>query len=107
MILALKQERISMSLNQLTPETIIGRSEALLSSNLGEDVVMMDIEQGSYYGLEAVAARIWALTEQPVSVGALCEQLVAEYQVAPEQCRQEVITFLGELLERQIVQVVA
>jgi len=94
-----------MMADQLTLDTIIRRSDALLSTNLGDDVVMMDIEQGAYYGLEAVAARIWTLTEQPVSVGSLCDRLVAEYQIAPEQCREEVLAFVSELIGRQIVQV--
>lgn len=95
-----------MSSEQLTLDATIRRSDALLSSNLGVEVVMMDIEEGSYYGLQTVAARIWELTEQPVSVGSLCDRLVAEYQVSAEQCQQEVIGFLCELVERRIVQVV-
>ena len=92
--------------DQLTLDTIIRRSDALLAANLGDDVVMMDVEQGAYYGLEAVAARVWALTEQPMAVGSLCERLVTEYQISPEQCRQEVLAFLGDLLNHQIVQIV-
>ena len=92
--------------DQLTLDAIIRRNDALLSTNLEDDVVMMDVEQGAYYGLEAVAARIWALTEQPLSVGSLCDRLVTEYQISPEQCRQEVLDFLGELLSQHIVQIV-
>ena len=95
-----------MELQPLTLDTPITRSSSLLSSNLAGDVVMMDIEQGSYYGLETVAARIWALTEQPTSIGALCDQLVTEYQIAPEQCQHVVMTFLSELLVRRIIQIV-
>ena len=94
-----------MNQTLLAPETTVRRSDALLSNTLGEDVVMMDIEQGAYYGLENVAARIWALTETPVTVGALCESLVNEYEITPEQCHAEVSTFLNELLERKIVEV--
>lgn len=96
-----------MSENQITPETIIRRSDALLSNNLGEDVVMMDIEQGSYYGLEDVAARIWQFTENPVSVGNLCQNLTSEYDVSVEQCQQDVTKFLGELVDRNIIQIVS
>ena len=91
---------------QLTVDAIVRRSDALLSTSLGDDVVMMDVEQGAYYGLEAVAARIWALTEQPLSVGSLCDRLVTEYQISPEQCQQEVLAFLRELLNQHIVQIV-
>jgi hypothetical protein len=92
--------------NQLSDDTLICRSESLLSNNLGDDIVMMDIEQGSYYGLEAVAARIWDLTENPVSVGSLCESLLSEYDVSKEQCSREVSAFLNDLIERQIIRVV-
>ena len=95
-----------MSSEPIALEAIVHRSEALLSTSLGEDVVMMDVEQGAYYGLEAVAARIWTLTEQPISVGAVCARLASEYEVSPEQCRQEVQSFLGELIQRRIIQVV-
>ena len=95
-----------MMSDQLTLDAIIRRSDALLSASLGDDVVMMDVEQGTYYGLEAVAARVWALTEQPLSVGALCDRLVAEYHISSAQCQQEVLAFLGELLNQHIVQIV-
>ena len=95
-----------MILEQLTLDTIVRRSDTLLSTSLDDDVVMMDVEQGAYYGLEAVAARIWALTEQPLSVGSLCDRLATEYQVSPEQCQQEVLAFLSELLNQHIVQIV-
>jgi hypothetical protein len=92
-----------MSENQITEQTIICRSDALLSNNLGDDVVMMDIELGAYYGLEGVAARIWEMTKKPVSVGVLCDNLEREYEVSREQCRAEVTQFLNDLINRKIV----
>ncbi len=96
-----------MSENQINDNTVICRSEALLSNNLGDDVVMMDIEQGAYYGLESVAARIWDLAENPVSMGDLCKSLMTEYDVSKEQCASDVKGFLNDLLERNIVQIVS
>ena len=92
-------------MNQISEKTIVYRSESLISNNLGEDVVMMDIENGSYYGLESVSASIWKLTESPVSVGSICDKLVDEYDVSLDKCRQEVVTFLNDLIERNIVEI--
>jgi hypothetical protein len=96
-----------MNVDQITEQTVICRSDALLSNNLGDDVVMMDIEQGAYYGMEGVAARIWKLTEEPVSVGELCNRLTTEYEISPEKCQQEVTGFLGDLVNRNIVEIVS
>lgn len=94
-----------MGAEQLTRDSVIHRSDAVIASQLGDDVVMMDVEEGVYYGLESVAARIWALTEQPTSIGTLCATLAGEYDVPPARCEQEVVTFIGELIDRRIVQV--
>ncbi len=95
-----------MSQAQLNLETVVRRSDALLFNNLGNEVVMMDIEHGTYYGLEKVAARIWSLTEEPASVGALCHRLTAEYDVPVDKCQQEVIAFLDQLRDCGIVRVI-
>ena len=89
----------------ITNDTIILRSNELLSSDLDNETVMMDIERGDYYGLDSVGARIWALAEAPVSFSDICEKLQAEYEVSPEQCESDVTRFLGDLLERGIVRV--
>lgn len=95
-----------MNNDHINEKTIICRSETLLSNNLGEDIVMMDIEEGAYYGLEEVAARIWEMAENPVSVGSLCENLMNEYKVSKEECRSDVGEFLEDLLDRKILKVV-
>ena len=92
-------------MSEIFPETIIQRNENLLSNNLGEDIVMMDIEKGSYYGLEEVAARIWELTENPASISSICQTLTAEYDVSQEQCSEEVMKFVKDLLNQEIIEI--
>jgi hypothetical protein len=90
----------------IVPETKIVRSETLLSNHLGKDVVMMDIEKGAYYGMEKVAARIWEMVENPVTVGNICENLTNEYEVSPEKCLADLTPFLDDLLSREIIEIV-
>lgn len=78
-----------------------------MASEVGEETMMMDINQGMYFALNPVGSRIWALLEQATSVKALCEQLLKEYDIDVAQCEQEVMTFIDQLLERKIVSVVA
>lgn len=95
-----------MTILTIALDTVVGRNESLLSADLGDDVVMMDIDNGSYYGLEAVASRIWSLLETPCSARSICAQLVDEYEIEAEQCEREVLTFLERLLSQRIVHVV-
>jgi len=90
----------------ITGDTVLKRSDELLSSELDGETVMMSIESGKYYGLEEIATRIWELIEQPTSVSALCDTLVSEFDVAREQCEADVLPFLAELAKEGVVEVV-
>jgi len=41
-----------------------------------------------------VGARIWTLLEQPTTVKALRDAAVAEYDIEPDQCADELLVFL-------------
>ncbi|MEP6619820.1 MAG: PqqD family peptide modification chaperone [bacterium] len=84
---------------------MIRRSDAVLSSDLGTDVVAMDIEHGTYFGLESVAGRIWTLLAEPTAAGAVCDRLAGEYEVSHEQCDRDVLAFMGDMLQHQIIQI--
>ena len=68
-----------------------------LAAKVGDELVMMSAEKGNYIGLSEVGARIWELIETPRDIDALCTQLQAEFDVAPDICRAEVETFFNEL----------
>ena len=83
----------------------IVRSEAIDFTELDDTIVMMDVDEGRYYQLDPVGARVWALIESGPRVAEVCDALAAEYEVAPETCREETGAFLGELSRLAVVQV--
>jgi hypothetical protein len=70
-------------------ETIFGR--------LDNELVMMDIQKGKYFSLNPVATYIWDLLEKPLSLEALCNLVMEEYEVGADQCRTEVQEHLNEM----------
>lgn len=65
----------------VTLDTVVTVTDNLLFSNLGGEEVILDLTTGTYYGLDRVGARVWALIEEPRSARDVCEQLEAEYDV--------------------------
>lgn len=94
-----------MTTPTFTPNTVLCRVETVMSSEVGDETMMMDIDRGMYYALNPVSSRIWALLKQPLSAQAICEQLLKEYEIEPSVCEREVIEFLSELLDRKIITV--
>jgi hypothetical protein len=81
------------------------RNPAPLAAGVGDELVMLDPERGEYYGLDAVSTRIWELIAEPRTVGDLCTTLTSEFEVDDETCRNEVIAFLEQLAEVDLVRI--
>ena len=76
-----------------------------VSADLSDEVVMLDLESGVYYGLDAVGARIWSLIQEPRAVGDIRDTLLEEYQVEPNRCERELLALLRELAAKGLIEV--
>lgn len=79
------------------------RNDRIISGRLQEELVMLDVEAGKYFGLNEVAARIWELLEKPAGMDELVKILTAEYDISGEACRADVDRYLGEMLKLGLV----
>jgi hypothetical protein len=77
----------------------------LLASAFGAELVILNLKDGVYYGLADVGARIWALLQHPITVSAIRDALVAEYDVEPEQCGRDLGALLQDLAARGLIEV--
>jgi hypothetical protein len=90
----------------MTPDTIIKRTEKVLASSIGDELVMFDAEAGKYYGLNPVASNIWSLLDEPKSINELCDHLMNKFEITRENCIKEVIEFIPRLESKGLLEVV-
>lgn len=74
---------------------------------IDKTLLMMDVQKGQYFSLNAMATRIWELLEHPTTRVELVAQLLAEYEVTEEVCGTELDTFLAELRKHKLLGEVA
>ncbi|HBS85743.1 MAG: hypothetical protein A2W91_13430 [Bacteroidetes bacterium GWF2_38_335] len=86
-----------------TPEDTIHRDPKMLSSYMDNEIVMMSIENGEYYGLNEIGSRIWELTEKPIKIEDLISKLMDEYEVDRENCMKDTMEFLDKLAEKKLI----
>ena len=89
----------------ITTDSYIKRNKEVFASEIDEEVVMMNVDTGRYYGMDTVGSRIWELIAEEIQVKDVIEKLMEEYDVSEEQCKSDVIEFLSELYENKLVQV--
>lgn len=75
----------------------IERSGDWISAQVGDELVMMSAEHGRYLGLSPVGARIWDLLDTPTTLDQIVEQLMSDFNVSPQQCRDDTLAFVQEL----------
>lgn len=76
-----------------------------VSSDLGDEVAILDLKAGTYYGLDAVGARTWNLIQEPRTVEEVRDILVSEYEVEPDRCERDLVALLQRLADEGLVEV--
>ncbi len=76
----------------------IVRREHLAATEVEGQVVMLDIDRGTYYGLGGAGSRLWTLLAQPRTLDELVQQMCADFAVDETACRADVLAFLKELI---------
>lgn len=79
-------------------------SQEQVSADMNGEVMILGMRAARYYSLDPVGCRIWSLIQQPILITELCDRLLAEYEVAPEQCQSEVIQLLTELHREGLIE---
>lgn len=85
---------------------VIEQSRDWICSDLGDEVIMMNIDRGTYVGLNLVGAQIWRLIEAPCATDDICAALIDRFEVEPATCRAEVETFVDKMTARGLITVV-
>ena len=80
-------------------------SSSQVSSKLGDEAVVLHFENGIYFGLNEVSARIMELIAEPKTVSEIVDALLKEYNVDAATCRQDVIDLLVQLQENDLIDV--
>ena len=83
--------------------TRVACSKECVYCELEGEAVILNLQDGIYYGLNCVGLRIWELIQQPRTLGAILDALLEEYDVGREECRGGVLELLRELREKKLI----
>jgi coenzyme PQQ synthesis protein D (PqqD) len=76
---------------------------SVICRELSGETVLLNLESGVYYGLDAVGTRVWQLIMQGCTIAGVCDTMLDEYDVARDLLHADVTRLVGELRDRGIV----
>lgn len=88
----------------ISPQTRLMRIAKLPEAQLSpQDTVLLDANQGLYYGLEGPAREIWDLLETEMTLAELCTRLTGIYDVDEATCMKDTRAFVEQMIETGLV----
>lgn len=78
-----------------------------LSCDLQGEAVLLNLQSGTYFGLNPLGARIWKLIQHPINVSNVHQELLKEYDVDSVQCEADLLSFLKALQTHSLIKVLA
>lgn len=81
----------------ITADTVVRRASDLSFSSADEKTILLNMAKNRFHGMNKVGSRIWELLAAPLQVSELCDRLQTEFEVAPEECLADVVSFLASM----------
>ncbi|MDN4861136.1 lasso peptide biosynthesis PqqD family chaperone [Priestia aryabhattai] len=95
-----------IKVEKISVDHLVIQSEGNVVSDMDNEKVMLNIENGKYYNLGRIGGDIWELIDKPTLVSELIDNIMAKYDVNKEKCEAEVISFLGSMYQENLVKVI-
>jgi hypothetical protein len=89
----------------LTLDSVVVAAPDQVSSDLADEVVILNLANGVYYGLDPVGADVWNFIQQPQRIAAVRDYVVSQYDVEPARCEQDILALLQDLAANNLIQV--
>lgn len=91
----------------LTRHSRVAATDDQVSTTVGDEVVILGMQDGMYYGLDAVGARVWPMLQSTALVRDIVEVIVAEFEVDAGTCERDLLLLLEDLVGRGLAREVS
>jgi len=75
----------------------------VLVNQLGEEMVILDLASGTYFGLNPIGTHIWYFLSEGKTIAETCKEMLDKYDVSPGDIERDVVNVTNELLSKNLV----
>ena len=86
-------------------ESVVVANDTQASADVAGEAVILNFDDGVYYGLNPVGTRVWQLLQEERSVQDIYNLLLQEYDVEPGLLEKDLFGLLADMVERQLVKI--
>lgn len=86
-------------------ESVVVVAKDQISCDIGGEAAILSLDNGVYYGLDLVGARVWSLVQEPQTFAALRDTLLKEYNVEADNLETDLRELLEQLAQYGLIEV--
>ena len=83
----------------VTLDTLLVRSPHAMHQTVGSEAVLLDLGSEAYFGLNALALRVWEALDGVTPLKNLVETFAPEYDVDPARLAEDILSLADQLLD--------
>jgi len=73
-------------------------------TDLGNEIAILNLDNGIYYGLNEVGADVWNFISEPRTVLQIVGHVRTQYEVDPDRCHRDLVALLKQLAEAGLIE---
>jgi len=89
----------------ISMQSVVKVSKGGLGRSLDREVVILNLKNSTYYGLDPVGAYIWSLMQRAASVRELRDAMLRKYEVDEQRCERELVDLLQTMHNEGLIEV--
>ena len=78
-------------------------ADNVVCRNLAGESVLLNLDTGTYFGLDAVGTHLWNLVAEHGSTALAIDTLLAEFDVDAPRLRKDVMALIDQLLAKRLL----
>ncbi len=88
---------------QLTIDQPVAVNGAIVFKEIDGEAVLLDLEQGTYFGLDPIGTRVWQTLVEHGCARPVVALLLEEFDVNPDTLESDIVRLLGELRTNDLI----
>lgn len=93
-------------ISKMNLRDIVSIPKSVMARRVGDEVIVLDLTGGEYFGLPEVGARIWELLLDGKSLVEVAGVIVSEYDVDRATVERDVLSLVADLSDKGLLVVV-
>jgi hypothetical protein len=89
----------------LSDDSRIVASAHQVSCDLAGEAAILNLQSGTYYGLDPIGARVWNLVQEPATFAEIRDALLDTYDVERPNLESDLRDLLNQLAEHGLVHI--